>query len=268
MVEEEVRKMSEQQAEEVSRKEKIIELLARGYSRAQLINDLDFKENTVDKAIKEFKERYGREPARQAQPGANHGGERARELMKIGAKDMIPPEAVLEVLHLPGDGQDVMVWRQGVLDGVGLLLLGARFSQLCAAGQAETIARQLEVWREAKQGTREIAEEAAMQAALGVSQQLSPQIQAIRSQMASQQSDNPMAGLMATLFQPVAQQVAQNLARAFGGMMLGGQPAAPQAVQPGQEGSDKPAGDSGGQPSPGWTPPNLELHSIDEWEEK
>ena len=42
-------------------KTRLLELLQKGYSRNQLINDLDFAERTVDNAIKEFKELYGGE---------------------------------------------------------------------------------------------------------------------------------------------------------------------------------------------------------------
>ena len=35
-------------------KDKILELLQRGYARSQLINDFDFAERTIDSAIKEF----------------------------------------------------------------------------------------------------------------------------------------------------------------------------------------------------------------------
>jgi len=193
--------------EEATVKEKIIKLLERDYTRSQLINDFGYNENTVDKAIKEFKERFGRDPAKERK-SVRSGEQKA--LMTIGSKDMIPPEAVLEVIHLPADGQDVQVWRQGVMDGVGLLLLGARFSQLCGA-----------IMREAKEGTREIASQAAMAAAMGVANQLSPELQSIRATM-SGQSDNPL-GRMLSMMQSM-QMMMQMFGMPMPGMMHGGPP--------------------------------------------
>ncbi len=101
-------------------------------------------------------------------PSGGQPGKGKQELIKLGSKDVIPPEAVLDVLHLPRNGDAVEVWRRGVLDGVGMLLLGARYAQLTAAGQAEIVKSQLDIMREAKESSKDIAQEAAHQAALQV----------------------------------------------------------------------------------------------------
>lgn len=230
-----------QESEEATVKEKIIKLLERDYTRHQLINDFGYNENTVDKAVKEFKERFGREPAKERK-SARSGEQKA--LMTIGSKDMIPPEAVLEVIHLPADGQDVQVWRQGVMDGVGLLILGARFSQLCGAGQAEVVKSQLDIMREAKEGTKEIAEQAAYGAAMGVARQLSPELQSLKSAVSGQSGD-PFARMVSMM------QSAQTMMQMFGMPM--GMMGAPGQPPPGQ------------QP---WQPPPIKRYSIKEIEEE
>jgi len=40
-------------------KDKIIELLGKGYNRSQLIKDFEFAQRTVDNAIKKYKEEHG-----------------------------------------------------------------------------------------------------------------------------------------------------------------------------------------------------------------
>lgn len=228
---------------EEGKMEKCLELLGKNYTRSQLINDLGFSERTADRAIAKFKKEGGVVAA----PDDEHITEK-REIMKIGGRDVIPPEAVLDVIHLPADGQDVQVWRSGVLDGVGLLLLGARYAQLTSASQAETLANQIRIMEEARKGSAEIAQEAAARAAAGVGAQIMPKVDQLAAQMAAG-SQNPMAALMMSMMQPSFQQAGQQLAGLFGG------------TQPGQ------AQPGGGQPPPQQsTPPNIEEHSIKEWE--
>jgi hypothetical protein len=111
--------------ESVGEKEEINRLLDEGYSVKQII-DLGFKRRTIyhyaKKRVKpENEPASGNEttPVGQTRQGKY-------DMMKLGSKDVIPPEAVLDVLRLPHNGDAVEVWRRGVLDGVGILLLGAR----------------------------------------------------------------------------------------------------------------------------------------------
>lgn len=165
--------------EPIDEKAEINKLLDEGYSVKQII-DLGFKRRTVYHYAKqrmkpENNPAGGNSPADGTTLGEPaSGGE--HELMKIGSKDMIPPEAVLEVLHLPQDGDSVRVWRSGVLDGVGLMLLGARYSQLCGAGIADIVKSQLDIMREAKESSKDIAREAAQQAVVGVANIIERQI--------------------------------------------------------------------------------------------
>jgi len=138
-------------------KEKLIELLAKGYKRSQLINDLDFAERTVDEAIREYRERYGELPAE----GTVVTREGKHELMKIGQKDMVAPESIVETLILPQDGKTAVVWKDGYLSCLYQVFGVARLLQVLSAGQADIVTSQLQLWREARESNRDIATEAA-----------------------------------------------------------------------------------------------------------
>jgi hypothetical protein len=139
-------------------KEKLLELLARGYKRSQLINDFDFAERTVDEAIKEYRERYGELPAE----GAVASKESSKhELMKIGQRDMVAPESIVDALILPADGSTGLVWKDGYLSCLYQVFGIARLLQVLSAGQADIVSSQLQLWREARESNKDIALEAA-----------------------------------------------------------------------------------------------------------
>jgi len=233
---------------------KIRQLHDLGYSNTQIHQEFGFKKSTVYRVcpVRPAKPRGNNEISDQRVPG--------RALMKIGGKDVIPPEAVLEVIHLPSNGQDVQTWRQGVLDGVGLMLLGARYAQLTSAAQAEILTNQIKIMEESRKGSIDAAREAAMQAAAQVGAQVLPRIDQLSAQVSG--GENPMAGLMMTLMQPAFQQAAQQLARLFGATQMPG--------MPGQQSQEQPPAQVEAQPQaeqPAWSPPNIHERSINEWEE-
>ena len=129
----------EQDGEMIDEGAEINQLLDEGYSVKQIIN-LGFKRRTAYHYAR-LKMQPENDPGSGQSDGSSSGqtGRSKQELIKLGARDVIPPEAVLEVLHLPRNGDAVEVWRRGVLDGVGILLLGARYAQLTAAGQADIV---------------------------------------------------------------------------------------------------------------------------------
>ncbi len=151
--------------ESIDEKEEINRLLDEGYSVKQII-DLGFKRRTVYHYAKKRVKPENEPTSGNDTAAVGQASKGKYDMMKLGSKDVIPPEAVLEVIRLPQDGEAVEVWRRGVMDGVGMLLLGARYSQLTAAGQAEVVKNQLDILREAKEGNKEIAREAAQQAAM------------------------------------------------------------------------------------------------------
>jgi len=151
--------------EPMDEKAEINRLLDEGYSVKQII-DLGFKRRTAYHYAK-MRVKPENEPASDNNTTAlGSNGKGRHDMIKLGSKDVIPPEAVMEVLHLPQNGDAVEVWRRGVLDGVGILLLGARYSQLTAAGQAEIVKNQLDIMREAKDSNKDIAREAAQETAV------------------------------------------------------------------------------------------------------
>jgi len=151
--------------EAMDEKTEINRLLDEGYSVKQII-DLGFKRRTAYHYAK-LRVKPENEPASGNDATAvGSNGKGRHEMIKLGSKDVIPPEAVMEVLHLPQNGDAVEVWRRGVLDGVGILLLGARYSQLTAAGQAEIVKNQLDIMREAKDSNKDIARQAAQETAV------------------------------------------------------------------------------------------------------
>ena len=217
---------------------KIKQLHDLGYSNAQIHQDFGFKKSTVYKVC----------PVRPGKQGGNDKsleirGKSGHELMKIGSKDMIPPEQALRDIRLQ-DGD----YKLGFVDGMGTLIMAARYNQILAASQSEILTNQIKIMEESRKGSAEMAQEAAARAAAGVGAQIMPEVEAIKTQIMSQ-GQNPMASMMMTLMMPSMQQAAQKLAGLFG------------ATQPGGTGQPQPGG---GEQPPG--PPNVEEHSIKEWE--
>ena len=155
---------NEQSIEQVSADEPIVEkaeinkLLDEGYSVKQII-DLGFNRRTVYHYAKQRMKPEGN-PVK----GNNSANETAskgkHELMKIGSKELIPPEQALGSIRLQ-DGD----YKLGFIDGMGTLIMAARYNQILAASQAEIITSQINLWKEAKESSRDIAQEAAREAA-------------------------------------------------------------------------------------------------------
>jgi len=221
--------------EETAEIDRAVELFKEGYSFRQVTEKFGISRATAHRAMKKVTPPEGKP----AEP------EKGREALpaKLGAKDVIPPEVVLQELGLPADGQDVGMWKQGLVDGIKLLLAGARYSQLTAADQAEIVRTQLEVMRAAREGTMEIAERAAYQAAQQVSGRLLPEIESLKSALRGQATD-PFSRMVSMLSS--MQQLSQMMGQMFGMPMMGGPPP--------------------GQPEQNWEPPPIKRRSIKELE--
>ena len=201
--------------ESIDEKEEINRLLDEGYSVKQII-DLGFKRRTAYHYAKK-RVKPENEPASGNDTTAVGQTSKGKyDMMKLGSKDVIPPEAVLEVLHLPQNGDVVEVWRRGVLDGVGILLLGARYAQLTAAGQAEIVKNQLDIMREAKEGSKDIAHEAAQETAMEMANLIIQRIPKPEPQSAEPSMANRMLGPMVDL---AGKQMANMFGKMFGGML-------------------------------------------------
>ena len=229
---------TESAEESIGEKEEINRLLDEGYSVKQII-DLGFKRRTAYYYAKKRVKPENEPTSGTDAPTVGQTSKGKYDMMKLGSKDVIPPEAVLDVLHLPQNGDAVEVWRRGVLDGVGILLLGARYAQLTAAGQSEIVKNQLDIMREAKSDSKEVARAAAEEAAWRVGQQ----VQEVARQTAKPESPNPMASMFTQAIQPYFSQALGQMFGMFGGFGAPGGMMTPPAGQPGQ------AQPIGGQPS-------------------
>jgi len=197
--------------ESIDEKDEINRLLDEGYSVKQII-DLGFKRRTAYHYAKK-RVKPENEPASGNDTTAVGQASKGRyDMMKLGSKDVIPPEAVLDVLRLPQNGDAVEVWRRGVLDGVGILLLGARYAQLTAAGQADIVKNQLDIMREAKEGSKDIAHEAAQETAMEMANLIIQRIPKPEPQSTEPSMANRMLGPMVDL-------AGKQMANMFGGML-------------------------------------------------
>jgi len=268
----------EQDAEPLNEKVEINRLLDDGYTVKQIV-ELGFKRRTAYHYAK-MRIQPENEPAGSGQgDGSSTGqpGKSKQELIKLGAKDVIPPEAVLEVLHLPQNGDAVEVWRRGVLDGVGILLLGARYAQLTAAGQADIVKNQLDIMREAKDSNKDIAMEAARQVGDQFSQstmQSNQQILAALNNLALSQGKpaeaNPWQAMTAKLTEPLFAQAMQtfsaSLFKAIPQPGMEQQPVPSQQPAMGAEQSTPASAGCGD--AFGALPGNVTTHSLNELEEE
>ena len=240
--------------EAMDEKGEINRLLDEGYSVKQII-ELGFNRRTAYHYAKLRVKPENELTSGNDTSAPSSNGRVKHEMIKLGSKDVIPPEAVLDVLHLPQNGDAVEVWRRGVLDGVGFLLLGARYAQLTAAGQTEIVKNQLDILREAKSDSKEVARAAAEEAAWRVGQQ----VQEVARQAAKPESPNPMATMFSQTIQPYFSQALSQMFGMFGGFGAPGGMMAPPAGQPAQ------APSGGGQPSV--APPGSTQISDEEMEE-
>ena len=236
-------------------KDKIIELLGKGYNRSQLIKDFEFAQRTVDNAIKKYKEEHGDDRGEGKEVTGTPGRDGALAIRKD--KESVLPEWLERDVAEIFDGQ--MQDQRIFLAGMSVPLMGLR---LFAEG-VKPIIDLMATWQEgqaqaarAAQGSsHEIAQEAAEEAALRVGQQ----VQEIARQAATAGSSNPMASMVTQAIQPF---FTQTVGRMFG--MLGGIGQPPGAIpnQPGQPPQQNPS--HGGTPV---STPGTEQISKEEMEE-
>jgi hypothetical protein len=263
-----------QDIESIDEGDEINRLLDEGYSVKQII-DLGFKRRTTYHHAR-MRMQPENDPSGSVQNNGQ-GGKGRQELIKLSSKDVIPPEAVLDVLHLPQNGDAVEVWRRGVLDGVGFLLLGARYAQLTAAGQADIVKNQLDIMREAKESNKDIALEAARQvgdqlgqATLQSNQEILAALRDVAAAQGKSPEPDPWKAMTVRLTEPMLGQAMQMLSttlfKAFPQPGLG-QQAVPVQQPPAQAG---PSGQAQAGPGDvfGSLPENITIHNLNELEEE
>ena len=196
-----------EKSNEKSTKEKIIALLRKGYTRSQLISDLNFAERTVDNSIREYRELTGDEPGDHSK--SNGREPRELNLPSTGKSDSAltrrQTEAVLpewlepEVAEL-FDGS--LEKKKIFLAGIAVPMMGLRL--FCEA--VTPMVQLLSTWQQgqttaalsAQQSGSEVARAAAEQAAGMVGQQV---VHAMKQQPAAQ-SPNPMMDMMVEAIRP------------------------------------------------------------------
>lgn len=176
--------------------DQIEELLRQGVTKKQLVA-AGFSESTVRKAMKRLSANN---------PGSNASDNNTVNKqdtpsaapnalpVKIGPKDMIPPEAALQHIRLQ-DGD----YKKGFTDGMAVLILAARYNQILAGAQAEATESQLKILREVKSASDEVAQQAAQEAAAGVAAYFE------REKPWLAASPNPMASMTVELMKPILQ---------------------------------------------------------------
>lgn len=137
-------------------------------------------------------------------------------IVKLGPKDLVPPEEALKGIRLQ-DGD----YKLGFIDGMGVLIMAARYNQVLAASQAEIVKQQLDILRESRESGMEMAQQAAAEAAAGAAARATAHIDQRFDQMQKPekpdiaQAPDPMKGLAARTMEMMMQRLQ--------GMMFGGQ---------------------------------------------
>jgi hypothetical protein len=248
-------------------KSRLLELLQKGYSRNQLINDLNFAERTVDNAIKEFKELYGGEENSTSAPSGRDSGLALRK-----EKESVLPEwleaDVAEIFD--GNIRD----RKIFMAGMSVPLMGLRMFGETTKPLIDLLATWQKGQAEAARAMQGSGYETAHLAAQQVLSQVMPQILGAVKDNAVAASPDPVGSMMTRTIEPYFQQMMGNLMGSF--MQFGQNPGMmPGMAQPGfmpsQGVPPNPAqpGNKAGQPTPGHNArvPGVEKASKNEIEE-
>lgn len=205
-----------EQSNEKSTKEKIIDLLRKGYTRSQLIGDLEFAERTVDSAIKEYREIHGDDPGDQSEANGHdprglalQGGGKGNSALIRKQSEAVLPEWLQTAVSELFDGSEEQ--KRIFLAGSAVPIMGLRI--FCES--VVPIVQLLSVWQKgqaeaalaAQQSGSELARAAAEQAAMGIGQKV---VQAMKQQAVAQ-SPNPMMEMMVDAIRPQFTQLMGNL---------------------------------------------------------
>jgi len=194
-------------------KSRILELLQKGYSRNQLINDLNFAERTVDNAIKEFKELYGGE---ENSPSAPSGKDSSLALRK--EKESVLPEwleaDVAEIFD--GNIRD----RKIFMAGMSVPMMGLRMFSETVKPLTDLLSTWQKGQAEAARAMQGSGYETAHLAAQQVISQAMPQILGAVKDNSVATSPDPVGSMMTRTIEPYFQQMMGTL---MGGMMQFGQ---------------------------------------------
>jgi len=211
----------------------INKLLDQGFSVKQIIA-LGFARRTAYHYAK-LRLKPENDPTNEADPLAKDATVMAgkHELMKLGARDVIPPESIVDAMVFPRDGTALDVWKNGYSSCLWQVIGIARLLQVLSAGQADIVTSQLQLWREAKDSSKEMAQEAAQQAASETAQQMAQYLDR-KIEKAKEPAPAAEAPTIADrMLGPMADVAGKQMANMFG-KMFGGMFGGSAQNQPGQ----------------------------------
>lgn len=151
------------------------------------------------------KDGYRKRPKKGRELAAYGGPTRGIQIFAKGG----PPEALIDAIHIPLDGEHARAFEQGLKTGASLLVLGVRVAQeLSTVGiqQAKPI---MEMAREMRAGeaaaAKDAASEAAEEAAQRVAQIFGPSLSEARRPPTD--TKDPMRAMLARAMEPMVQQM-------------------------------------------------------------
>ncbi|MBM3167516.1 MAG: hypothetical protein FJZ94_08745 [Chloroflexi bacterium] len=200
--------MSEQEKEKTAKK-KAVELLRKGYTRRQLVNDLGFAERTADRAVKELRD-SGEEIVEDNVAKVEDKATVETLPAKAKSGEVIIPEWIAnEMVNIfDGNERDQRIY----LAGLATPILGVRLIQEMVKPLTDMMLairkEELQAVMETQAMSREIAERAAQ----GVGAQV---VQAVKQQAPA--ATNPMEQLMADMMrQPLTQMMSKVMGASMG----------------------------------------------------
>lgn len=180
----------------------IRELLADGHTPKQIIEIGGYKEATVYQEARKWLKKNGK-PKTNDTPALP---------VKLGKGELIPIETELQHIRIDGDEK----YRGGVIDGMRLILIGAKLNQMLISGLSETTASQLMLLKEAKSDSKEVAQETVLE--------ILPHIADMMKETARASSPNPMGSLLARMMEGPLTQAMSGMFKMFPGMTPQSQP--------------------------------------------
>lgn len=180
----------------------IRELFTKGYSGKDIISMGYSKSTVIMEGRKFFKKNEG--TIMGGKNGGNTGNGAPALPAKLGRGDSIPLEVELRNIHIDGDEK----YRGGVIDGMRLILIGARLNQMLISGLSETTASQLALLKEAKSDSKEVAQETVLE--------ILPHFTEMIKEASRASSPNPMGSMFARMMEGPLTQAMSGMMGMFG----------------------------------------------------
>lgn len=189
----------------------IRKLLADGHTGKAII-EMGYRESTVRQEARKMAKRNGKPT----------NGAGVMLPVKLGKGDTIPIESELANIRLQ-DGE----YKLGFVDGMRVLVLGAKLNQMLVANLSETTASQLALLKEAKSDSKEVAQETVLE--------VLPHLADMMKETARASSPNPIASMFSRMLEGPMTQALSGVFKMFGAPQIG-------QGQPGQGGTGLPEG--------------------------